>query len=112
MQPSHHANMLPRFGRAQSNVFFNEQKGNPLSKIHETLQLTWSKNVYVECQLYVNHWPTILNKCRLFHILTQMPLTTIETELDYYHQKVNNQVAEIPKKQTLKVLKSVVKDSI
>ena len=41
-----------------------------------------------------------------------MPLTTIETELDYYHQKVNNQVAEIPKKQTLKVLKSVVKDSI
>lgn len=41
-----------------------------------------------------------------------MPLTTIEAELDYYHQKVNNQVAEIPKKQTLKVLKSVVKDSI
>ena len=40
MQPSHHVNMLPRFGRAQSNVFFNEQNGNPLSKIHETLQLT------------------------------------------------------------------------
>ena len=27
--------------------------------------------------------------CRLFHILAQFPFNTNETELDYYHQKVN-----------------------
>ena len=31
--------------------------------------------------------------CRLSHALAQFPLTTSETELDYYQQKVNLQVA-------------------
>ena len=31
--------------------------------------------------------------CRLFHILAQFSLTTIERELDYYHRKVNARVA-------------------
>ena len=29
-----------------------------------------------------------------FHFLAQFPFTTSETELDYYHQKVNARVAE------------------
>ena len=29
------------------------------------------------------------NICRLFQVLTQFPVTIIETELDYYQQKVN-----------------------
>ena len=29
------------------------------------------------------------NICRLFHFLAQLVLTTSETELHYYHQKVN-----------------------
>ena len=37
---------------------------------------------------------TILGKnCRLFHILVKFLFTTIEIELDYYHQKVNVQIA-------------------
>ena len=30
--------------------------------------------------------------CRLFHVLAQYPFTTSETELDFYHQKVNIRV--------------------
>ena len=30
---------------------------------------------------------------RLFHILRQIPFTTSERKLDYYHQKVNIRVA-------------------
>ena len=33
------------------------------------------------------------NICRLFHFLVQFFFTTTETELNYYHQKVNVQVA-------------------
>ena len=33
------------------------------------------------------------NICRLFHFLGQVPFTISETELDYYHQKVNVQIA-------------------
>ena len=33
------------------------------------------------------------NICRLFHLLEQFLFTTSETELDYYQQKVNVQVA-------------------
>ena len=37
---------------------------------------------------------TILdNICRLFHFLAQFVFSTIETELNYYHQKVNVKVA-------------------
>ena len=32
------------------------------------------------------------NVCRLFQILAQFPFTKSETELDYYHQKVNARV--------------------
>ena len=35
----------------------------------------------------------LTNFCRLFRILAQLPFTTSELELDYYHQKVNVQVA-------------------
>ena len=31
---------------------------------------------------------------RLFHFLAQFIIATSETELDYYHQKVNARVAE------------------
>ena len=31
--------------------------------------------------------------CRLFHFLAQFVFTTSKTELDYYHQKVNERVA-------------------
>ena len=30
--------------------------------------------------------------CRLFQVLTQFMFTTSETEVDYYHQKVNAEV--------------------
>ena len=33
------------------------------------------------------------NICRLFHFLAQFVFTTSETEVDYYHQKVNLRVA-------------------
>ena len=33
------------------------------------------------------------NICRIFHFLAQFLFTTSETKLDYYHQKVNVQVA-------------------
>ena len=33
------------------------------------------------------------NICRLFHFLAQFVFITTETELDYYHQKVNERVA-------------------
>ena len=33
------------------------------------------------------------NICRLFYFLTQFVFTTIETELNYYHQKLNVRVA-------------------
>ena len=33
------------------------------------------------------------NICRLFHFLAQFSFSTSETELDYYHQKVNVRVA-------------------
>ena len=33
------------------------------------------------------------NICRLFHFLGHFPFTTSETQLDYYHQKVNVWVA-------------------
>ena len=33
------------------------------------------------------------NLCRLFHVLAQLLFTTSETELYYYHQKVNIRVA-------------------
>ena len=29
----------------------------------------------------------------IFHFLEQLPLTTSDTELDYYHQKMNVRVA-------------------
>ena len=34
------------------------------------------------------------NICRLFHFLAKFVFTISETELDYYHQKVNVRVAE------------------
>ena len=33
------------------------------------------------------------NLCRLFHFVAQLVFTTSETELDYYHQKVNIRVS-------------------
>ena len=48
------------------------------------------------------------NICRLFHILAQFILTTNETELDYYHHRVNvrvaSRVAERLKSQDLRKL--------
>ena len=50
------------------------------------------------------------NTCRLFHFLVQFVFTTSETELDYYHQKVNipvaSQVAEQLKTYDLRKLGS------
>ena len=37
----------------------------------------------------------ILDK-RLFHVWAQIPFTTIETELDYYHQRVYQFPQELP----------------
>ena len=33
------------------------------------------------------------SRTRLFDVLAQLPLTTIESQMDCYHQKVNIQVA-------------------
>ena len=40
--------------------------------------------------LLLYNWTKI---CRLFHILTQFPISRSEAELYYYHQKVNVRVA-------------------
>ena len=37
-----------------------------------------------------NRWKTV---CSIFHILAQIPFTTSKRELDFYHQKVNTQIA-------------------
>ena len=39
------------------------------------------------------------NICRLFHFLAQFIFTTSEIKLDYYHQKVNVQIASRVAKQ-------------
>ena len=53
------------------------------------------------------------NICRLLHFLAQFAFTTSETELDWYHQKVNtrvaSQVVERPKTQDLRKLGSYKK---
>ena len=41
------------------------------------------------------------NICRLFHVLAQFLFTTSETELDYYHQRVNVWVASLRNSFTL-----------
>ena len=48
------------------------------------------KNVFAD-YLENSAISTILDKsiCRLFHFLIQFFFTTSETELDYYHQKMN-----------------------
>ena len=46
-------------------------------------------NFYNEHVSYVEQ-----NTFRLFHLLAQFPFATSETELEYYHQKVNVRVAE------------------
>lgn len=55
------------------------RKGKKASKL---LQNTYRKSL--------NHGKNIQS---LFHILAQFPPTTSESELDYYHQKVNIRVA-------------------
>ena len=35
------------------------------------------------------------NICGLFHVISQSIFTTSEIELDYYHQKMNVQVASL-----------------
>ena len=44
------------------------------------------------------------NICWLFHFLAQFVFTTSETELDYYHHRVNVRVAERLKTQELRKL--------
>ena len=41
--------------------------------------------------------------CRLFHVLAQFLCTTSETEVDYYHQKVNVRASERLKKDLRKL---------
>ena len=43
---------------------------------------------------YFSKYKSGQNICRLFHFLAKFVFTTSETELDYYHQKVNGWVAE------------------
>ena len=45
----------------------------------------YKENVTKSMQMH-NHGQNI---CRLFHVLAKFPFTKSESELDYYHQKVN-----------------------
>ena len=48
---------------------------------------------YIQEKFFIQNYNLGQNVCRLFHILTQFPLTKGKAELDYYHQKVNIRVA-------------------
>ena len=70
------------------SLFAGFQPQNDLNFYYTFLSV---KGVNYTCNLGQNIW-------RLFHILAKFVFTTSETELDYYHQKVNvrvvSQVAE------------------
>ena len=97
----------PRFTGAISK--FWKMHSDNLSQINPLITSTNSKNlIYSSRLMKMNHKlmkrknvfadylensaiSTILDKsiCRLFHFLIQFFFTTSETELDYYHQKMN-----------------------
>ena len=49
------------------------------------------KQVKTEGKIFRQSWTKHLET---FSLLAQFDITTVETELDYYHQKVNVRVAE------------------
>ena len=83
--------------------------------VDSTLQLLTVKYYRKNTPSYVSYHNAGQNICRLFHVSTQVLFTGSETELNYYYQKVNievaSQVAERSKAQNMRKLQNFNKIS-
>ena len=74
----------------------------------QKVMFLWDDNRY-NLTVYYQGYKFGQNICTLFHFLAQFVFTTSETELDYYHQKVNARVAARLKTEDLRKLGSFKK---
>ena len=72
-----------RFGNKSYSIFVLK------AEFSWSCRIFWKK-LKLKRKISGNHGKII---CSLFHILAQFPFTTSETQVDYYHQRLNIRVA-------------------